>query len=419
MADEQKPEEPKPEDKPTLPSGSANPPGWYQWLLKILPRNVVAIIGTSVLAVLATGVNCVLQKNGLDPIPVPEVPTPIWPDGVVYPEELERQQGLVTLKKLQGFAEFSETDANNLIFNADEDIPLWRMYNTANGVGLPSRSQGPIGTCVAFGYAGCIELRIAVQVVTKPNGVRTEPIADIAQEVIYGGSRVDVNGGRCPIPKGPDGRNDGSCGIWAVQSLSKIGVCKRQRIGSYDLTNYNIDTARQWGDNGVPEEVKKICSSNLCTYALVKTPEELLKSLQTGCPVAVCSGVGFGDYSKVITRGEEGLLRPVNTWNHCMYFAGYRADKRWFLIVNSWGDTWVNGPKGKFEDIPNGSFWVEWDVAKRMLENRGYEGPRPDSFAISGVNGFQRKKLRPQDWVKQPNNLKPLVGAFHDFAISF
>jgi hypothetical protein len=404
--------EPTPPETPQPPSGNT----WWDWVKVLLPTNVKKIAFATGLTVILSVVNCFRVDNGQEPLPIPDIPLPLWPDGIVSPGVDGRNDALQTLRTFQGFAEFSETEANQLIVGADEDVPLWKFYLTANGIPIQDRDQLDIGSCVSFGYAGACELRIAVQYVTKKGGPISK-VPNLVQEVIYGSSRVDVNGGRCPIPFGPDGRNDGSCGAWAVKALSSIGLLERKTYPNVDLTTYSVALCKKWGDSGVPADIKTEAKKNLCTYALVKNCEELLKSLQIGCPVAVCSSIGFGNVP--CTRDGDGRLRAVNRWGHCMYIAGYRADIKSFLIINSWGKRWVNGPKGKYEDIPDGSFWADWATVERMLNN----GNDPDSYAISGVNGFKRTKLKAEDWAVVAPLIKPkqpfLRGVDHAFVLAW
>jgi hypothetical protein len=61
------------------------------------------------------------------------------------------------------------------------------------------------------------------------------------------------------------------------------------------------------------------------------------------------------------------------------------------LCLNSWGTDWIDGPKWP-EDMPEGSFWVNAEVATRMLSGG-------DSFAVSHIKGFPRRKLdRSKGW---------------------
>ena len=54
-----------------------------------------------------------------------------------------------------------------------------------------------------------------------------------------------------------------------------------------------------------------------------------------------------------------------------------------FLVQNSWG-RWNGG--GKKFDQPDGSFWINYDTAEKLLDARG-------SWVFSDVDGFPPRKL--------------------------
>jgi hypothetical protein len=86
-----------------------------------------------------------------------------------------------------------------------------------------------------------------------------------------------------------------------------------------------------------------------------------------------------------------------------MCIGGYQGGTRkGFLIINSWGSGWVRGPPGKFDDIPPGSFWADYAVVDRMLRQQ-------DSYAVSDVSGFKRRKIVPDDWIVKERIWRPLV----------
>lgn len=58
-----------------------------------------------------------------------------------------------------------------------------------------------------------------------------------------------------------------------------------------------------------------------------------------------------------------------------------------FCVQNSWGYTWIGGPKA--HDQPEGSFWIAQSVAQRMISAGG-------TYAVSNVVGFPKRKLK--DW---------------------
>src|SRR5690606_38137456 len=108
---------------------------------------------------------------------------------------------------------------------------------------------------------------------------------------------------------------------------------------------------------------------------LVTTFREAGAAIQSGYPVAVCSGQGFASQ-----RDGQGFAAARGSWAHCMVFIGVRFDRPGLLCLNSWGPRWIGGPKWP-DDQPDGSFWVDARTCDRMLAGR-------DSFAISGYRGF-------------------------------
>src|SRR5437763_1529398 len=75
-----------------------------------------------------------------------------------------------------------------------------------------------------------------------------EEYRDLAQEVIYGGSRVEVGGGRL--------RGDGSVGAWAAKFVHDYGVVPRGVHGRYDLSRYDERRCREYGARGVPGDLE-------------------------------------------------------------------------------------------------------------------------------------------------------------------
>ena len=108
----------------------------------------------------------------------------------------------------------------------------------------------------------------------------------------------------------------------------------------------------------------------------VRTYEEARDAIANGYPMPVSSSRGF--QSK---RDKDGFARPEGEWMHCMCFLAVDdAYKRpGLLCVNSWDETWISGPKR--HDQPEGTFWVDAEVADGMLR-------QGDSFAISGYSGY-------------------------------
>lgn len=233
-----------------------------------------------------------------------------------------------------------------------------------------------IGDCVSMGAAGAVDLLRCVQHVLC--GTYEEWIAECATEPIYAGSRVE-------IAKGQLGGGDGSNGIWACQWLQQYGVLLRQKYGNIDLTSYSGNRARQWGmpRAGVPNELESIARLHpVKTFTQVKTWEELRDAIANGYPVTVACSRGFGN-----KRDSDGFITGRAVWPHQQHVIAARDDKRpGGLILNSWGD-WCSGPKGDFEDIPIGSYWVDAEILERDMLSAG------DSWAISNFESFPSQKL--------------------------
>lgn len=362
-----------------------------RWLV---PNNWRPMLVWSLIAgLVAYFINPTLIDRGGTPLPVPPVPAPVWQTGWVGITDEERHEALAV------FGSFEDTPAGKAKLDdlAKGDVPLWRIAAAARGEQrYPTRDQGPVGTCVSFGGAAAVEVRLGVQ---HWLGKRSDPGGEIASEVLYAGSRVEANGGRCPIPG-----QDGSLGEWLAVWLSKGGALKRKAYENHDLTKYDTRRAKKWGDEGVPDELEPLARENVISSVLVRTAADAEKALRQGYPIFVCSNQGFGSLSGKSKRDAEGFLRPQGQWSHCMAIIGYREDRPGFLILNSWGEDWIEGPLGKHGDIPLGSFWAETAVVHRMLM-------QGDSYAVSDVGGFPKTRIDPADWiVSAPRRPRPPKG---------
>lgn len=390
------------------PTPEPTPRKWWE---DFLPTNWRKIVAWLVLTLAVTGVNYVLKQTGREPLPLPPVPDFSELDFIVPNEmdvepevvaELDRRKVKVrrtgwrkpspeetnaTLRILQA-PQFADTEAGQEII-ADADAPVWRLAYKARGKPIPIRDQGPVGSCVSFGFAGAVEYTMAAQ---NAIGKQSQELPDIAQEVIYAGSRVEVNGGRVPF------NGDGSTGAWGAKWLESTGgALARGKYGNIDLTEYSVQRAKSWGNSGVPNELEPLAKKHPAKCTMVGTAEEARKALSQGYAISVCSMQGFAK-----TRDSEGFAKASGSWAHCMLIAGYRADKPGFLIVNSWGPNWISGPKGKYDDTPDGSFWAEATVVDRMLK-------QGDSFAVANADGFRRRKLQPDDWIVNAQPRRPFT----------
>lgn len=243
-----------------------------------------------------------------------------------------------------------------------------------------------IGDCVSWAWAHAAWIASSVD---WEEGQIQEPPAFPCTEAIYGGSRCEARG------RDYAGYSDGSYGAAAARWLKDWGVVERAEVGGFDLTTYSKDRAKSWGAYGCGgkgnTELDEIAKDHPATdVALVETFEEAAAAIESGFPVAVCSGVGFSK-----TRDSDAFCRVQGSWAHAMCFVAVRYGKRpGLLCLNSWGPNWVDGPKWP-EDMPEGSFWVDKETVNRML------GRWEDSFAVGGVSGFQWRDLTHGQWLGQ------------------
>lgn len=334
-----------------------------------------------IVTVLAAAVyNCANGPSDDGDIPPPTPPPFDWPEnpfGWIAPEEEGRENHLLL---------FSETEAGFLTVVRDGDnIPAWRLFTKATGHDFGPYQQGSIGSCVAFGSAAAVEFGLAANIaLTRGPPQKWDAIS---REAIYGGGRINIR--RADVPP------EGMMGEWAAQWLDRFGAVGISQ-GTPPVGPYTVARCRLWGDRGVPQAVVDLGKNNTVKTALVRTPEEVQQALANGYFVFICSSVGFGNLNgPPLQRDKDGFLYASGSWPHCMCVAGYRGDKKGFLIVNSWGGGWVTGPKG-FGDEPEGSFWCTWDTMKRIVG--GSRGEQPDSYAVSSIGGFRRRLIEPQDW---------------------
>jgi hypothetical protein len=281
-------------------------------------------------------------------------------------------------------ARFARTEAYRAAYDGPEDVFLWDACRRVTGDLLPPRDQKDVGSCVGFGTASAVEHLICVQIA----GGAREEYRDLSQEVIYGGSRVEIGGGRV--------RGDGSVGAWAAKFVREYGVVPRGIHGRHDLRAYDTGRCREFGRVGVPDELEAVARQYpVKAVANVRTWDECKAAIRNGYPIAVCSGQGFA-----MTRDTDGFCRPQGTWMHCMAIVGVRGGNRpGAFLLNSWGGDAHRGPVGLGNPSPAG-FWADAAVVDRMLK-------QGDSWAFSSFAGFPARKL---DWYAMRNGTGRTTG---------
>ncbi len=270
----------------------------------------------------------------------------------------------------QRFGRFCDTEAFGAVYEGPDDVFLWEACRKATGELLPARDQKSVGSCVGFGTASAIEHLLCVQIA---NGA-SEEYRDLAQEVIYGGSRVEIGGGTI--------RGDGSIGAWAAQFVTRFGVVARGKFGTHDLRSYDEARCREFGARGVPDDLEPIAKQHPVRSASnVRNWDECRAAIRNGYPVAVCSSQGF-----TMHRDADGFCRASGTWAHCMAIVGIRGGPRsGAFLLNSWGPNAHTGPRGLGDPSPAG-FWADSTILDRMLK-------QGDSWSFSNAVGFPARKL--------------------------
>jgi hypothetical protein len=332
--------------------------------------------------------NCANGPGKDGDIPLPPEPDFVWPDnpfGRIVPTEADYARTLKTVPL------FSETEAGRDTKWKDGDaVLLYRLHKAATGKDFGPYQQGELGCCVSFGSGGAVEMELAAQIALQRAGPQQWDV--ISREVIYGGGRINIR--RQGLP------SEGMMGSWAAEWLNKYGAVgtKQAPADGAPIGPYNVSRCAQWGSRGVPQEVVDLGKSNPAHVSLVQSAADVQNAIGNGYPVFICSQVGFGRLSgPPLQRDKDGFLRESGSWPHCMFVAGYRGGSRkGFLIINSWGAGWITGPKG-FGDEPEGSFWCDY-VTMDKITKGGPMDP-PDSFAVSTVGGFKRRKLDLNDWI--------------------
>ena len=261
---------------------------------------------------------------------------------------------------------------------------LHQDYEKVHGEPYAARNQGKAPSCVGQAVAGAVDFLAAAEIV---DGDRERaPPAQAAAGVIYGLSRQEIG------ELGPD-VGGGSMNIWAVQAIQKYGVVASLNypLLGQDLRQPSSARAIEFGRNGVPDGLEIIARLHpVKEYYSVNSYEDVRDAIYHGCPVVIGSNQGFGNGK--LTRDKEGFLNPPrrvffpSIWRHAMVCIGVcDSGRRGVLVLNSWGDEWVDGPH-RFEGTPEGAFFVDASIIKRMVEQE-------DSYALEGFRGYREYRI--------------------------
>ena len=218
---------------------------------------------------------------------------------------------------------------------------LYRKHN------VTAMSQGQVGSCVGTAVAKALEMQTGRK---------------YSAEWCYAISRDYFDA---------SGDSPGSYGVWGAQAMRDVGpvLARNYAILGYNLEKYKPSVAKSWQARGPPESMRAFADGKIVTgFVQITTWEELRDSIAQGNPVIVGSSVGFGRRRGQV-RSRTGTLRARwwSRWHHAMVFCGVSDGKsKRALLLNSWGRTWVKGPKW-LGDEPDGSFWISKRDARKMI----------------------------------------------------
>lgn len=127
------------------------------------------------------------------------------------------------------------------------------------GMKFPVLNQGNLGSCTAVATSGAVDCLKVTEIV---NGDRESFKALTAPEPIYYGARRYSNfrlGG------------DGAVTAYAAKYINVYGVTAAVKYPFVDLSTYNIQRCRDWGNNkGFPKELEELQGTSSYSYYACK-----------------------------------------------------------------------------------------------------------------------------------------------------
>lgn len=284
------------------------------------------------------------------------------------PEETER------ILSLQQFPSFGAVSSQ---FGVKESgrgkrVELYKYVEQLTG-SWNQRQQGD-SDCTSQALATAIDGIKSVEILI--NGDLEEWVGETVTESIYGGSRVQIGGGRL---RG----QGGSYGSWVCEFAKQYGCVARQKYGNIDLSKYNVNTVRAWADSGVPKEILEQSKLHpIKSFSRINNYYEMIDSLANGYLGIICCNFGF-----TTVRDKDGFCNLEGVWPHAQCVCGFddTGARKGILIANSWGPYVQGIPR---YDEPRGMYYVDAEVFDKMCQQQGAE-----CLVVSDYNGYPMKKL--------------------------
>lgn len=281
-----------------------------------------------------------------------------------------------------------------------EDVFASEIEEKVLGKRLATWNQGSVGSCVSHGTGRAYQDVLLAQIAT--GAAEQWPGFEVCREAIYGGSRVEVGGGRL-------GRGDGSVGAWAADYMTKWGGgILYKKYAEVDLSGgYSEARCRDWGYKGVPDNIERIAKENPVKEAtLVTSLAGLTAAIRALKFVSICGSKG-----RTMQRRPGGWCPVEGSWAHCQAIRGrclvqggsnspfggdgafpYAGNVEAFEYGNSWGDylkdlnNLVTLASGKTYTLPAGHYLSHPSEIESELRQE-------DTFAFAGAKGWVAEKI--------------------------
>lgn len=177
------------------------------------------------------------------------------------------------------------------------------------------------------------------------------------------------------------------------------GIVARGIYGGIDLSRYDGHLGQQWGDrNGPPRSIISESQEHQAREAaLVSSVQEARDALWSGYPLIIGAEASFSEnrdsfgfakltgsdwaHSQCVAAVSSAYMLAGNEWRRY----GRRPESPCYLVINSWG-AWNDGPKGRFEDIPDGSYWITAKAMQFVIDQQ-------QVIAVGNFDGFHRPPI--------------------------
>ena len=303
----------------------------------------------------------------------------------------------------------AETGAGKLSLSFLPTLDLW----PGSMPGPPQRR----GDCVSHGQKNACLVSIAAEIMAgKPDEITGK--IEGAPDVPAAGIQQGVFSTEAIYWWRDHGGDGWSCSHSARVVMHESGLWMRKPYPDFDLdlTSYNPQTAGKWGRTSPPDEIKQFgIQHRIRTATEAKSYESVRDLIANYYGINHCGSQGLGS-----KRDKYGVVRRSGSWAHAMSYIGV-DDRPWahqlygcglVLNLNSWGTSWVSGPRDIHESadmvppalkqewiskgivnaqtgnimLPEGSVWVPWkDMAGRYnVASSSFDGWPPSKLTFRG-----------------------------------